>query len=103
VPGVEGATAIALGEAHSCAIVAGGAVRCWGDNPFGQLGDGTKEDRASPAAVVGLGRARAITAGAAHTCAIDEAGTVSCWGSNRSGELGDGTLDDHASPKEVAW
>ncbi|MCC7542696.1 MAG: hypothetical protein IT379_41150 [Deltaproteobacteria bacterium] len=45
VRGITGATALAVGTQHACALVAGGRVVCWGANQRGQLGDGTTTDR----------------------------------------------------------
>ena len=64
---------------------------CWGQNAYGQLGDGTDVfSRSPPAAVVGLTDAVQITAGYNHTCARRASGSVVCWGSTGAG-LGDGT------------
>jgi hypothetical protein len=49
------ATAIALGALHTCAIEAGGGVKCWGRNSEGQLGIGSLEEKTSPVAVPGAG------------------------------------------------
>jgi alpha-tubulin suppressor-like RCC1 family protein len=50
-----GAHGFAIGAQHTCAILPSGAVACWGQNSFGQLGDGTTTDRfAAPAIVTGL-------------------------------------------------
>ena len=84
------ATALAVGEEHACVVV-GGDVKCWGDNIWGALGDGTTTERYTPVSVVGLdGRVTSISAGAAYTCALSAAGNVKCWGDDLYGQLGDG-------------
>jgi len=94
------ATSIAAGGKHTCAITSTGAVRCWGDNSAGQLGDGTTSDRlAAPgqhASTVDLGgtTAVALAAGDFFTCALTQAGQVRCWGLNNHGQLGAGSTDN---------
>jgi len=100
-------TAIAAGDAHTCALQADGTVRCWGDNTFGQLGDGTNVGRLTPGLpVAGLVNAVAIAAGgtlgSAHTCALLGDGTVKCWGANGSGQLGTGDTLPSSVPVTVA-
>lgn len=86
-----GATRVAAGGQHSCAINAAGGVECWGANFLGQLGDGTQTDRTAAVPVSGLASGVvAIGTGANHSCALLANGTVRCWGMNSSGELGDG-------------
>ncbi len=87
----SGVTAISAGVAHTCAVVAAGAVRCWGANEFGALGDGTTTQRQVPTPVSGLTGITAVTAGAFHTCALTSGGGARCWGRNHEGQLGDGT------------
>ena len=93
---------VAAGESHSCALISNGAVQCWGKNVYGQLGDGTLEDRDDPVLVEGLEDAQAIAAGWGHTCAVTSAGAVFCWGYNDNGELGDGTTEHSSVPVEVS-
>jgi len=86
------------GGGHVCAALEDGRLFCWGDNQYGQLGDGTTSlDRerdgsykAPPQEVAGLdGPAALISAGSeGHTCAVTEPGTVYCWGFNESGQVG---------------
>jgi alpha-tubulin suppressor-like RCC1 family protein len=108
ISGVTGATEIAAGQNHVCALVAGGAVKCWGENGSGQLGNGTNVGNAScgwtsscnvtPTAVKGVGGTgslsgvSAIASGhsASHTCVVLSNGSPACWGYNASGQLGVG-------------
>jgi alpha-tubulin suppressor-like RCC1 family protein len=87
---VRGVRMAASGFMHACAVLATGEVRCWGENEFGQLGDGTRMNRGKPVVVAGLAPAVAVTTGYRHTCALHENAVVSCWGGNDLGQLGDG-------------
>jgi hypothetical protein len=85
----SGVVALDAGYAHTCAVMAGGGVKCWGQGLSGQLGDGRGLNRGTPTAVTGLaGAAAAIAAGGIHSCALLAGGAVECWGSNYEGELG---------------
>jgi alpha-tubulin suppressor-like RCC1 family protein len=98
-----GVTAIAVGYLHGCALTTAGGVQCWGYNGFGQVGDGTTNDRRVPVMVAGLAHGVvAITAGGGHSCALTSRGAVKCWGSNYLGELGDGTTTRRLTPVAVS-
>jgi len=101
-PPLTGATAIDGGLRHECAIVAGGAVKCWGHNAYGQLGDGSTNDSNVPVNVVGLTGISVLgLSDSFFSCAIGGGGTVSCWGENGSGQLGNGSTNDSYVPFAV--
>ncbi len=102
VSGLSGATAAAAGRDHTCTVVAGGQVRCWGQNFSGQLGDGSTTSSSTPVAVPGLTGATQVAAGAAHTCVLVAGGQARCWGSNSSGQLGNGTTTSSSTPVVVS-
>jgi alpha-tubulin suppressor-like RCC1 family protein len=80
---------------HSCAIRAssGGAV-CWGGNNWGQVGDGTQENRSVARAVIGLASGVvSLAVGVSSNCALMTGGVVQCWGANHHGQLGAPSAD----------
>jgi alpha-tubulin suppressor-like RCC1 family protein len=102
VIGLPPASAIAVGGFHACAVLLdGGAVRCWGANTFGALGNGTTTSSNVPVPVAGIFNALTITAGGFHTCALLSGGDVQCWGDNFDGQVGDGTNTDRLVPAQV--
>lgn len=90
------ATAIAAGDEHSCALVTGGKIACWGSNDAGQLG--IASDSRVPVFPDSFGTVTAISAHGATTCAVTDANEMWCWGDNSSGQLGDNTNKSRAIP-----
>ena len=103
LPSGATATAIASGQDYSCAATSAGAF-CWGENEYGQLGNGTTTASPTPVAAhlpSGVS-ATAIAANFRHTCAAVNAGGVYCWGENDFGELGNGTTNNSPTPVQVS-
>lgn len=90
VLGLANVVSLAAGDQHSCAIVEGGKVFCWGNNEYGQLGAGTDAPTivATPIEVKGLTGAKQINLGSGFSCAIADGDKVYCWGRNDKGQLG---------------
>jgi len=95
------ATSLAAGSLHSCAIVVGGGVKCWGEGSDGQLGAGVTSNFDVPIPVFGLSAATAIAAGFKHTCVLVAGGGVTCWGKNTDGQVGNGSTSAIELPSEV--
>ncbi len=99
---LAGVLSIVGGETHTCALLAGGGVSCWGDNYYGQLGDNTADDHLLPNPVSTLaGGVQSISAGLRHTCAVTAGGGIACWGWDLDGQLGDGQGSDRLVPAPV--
>jgi alpha-tubulin suppressor-like RCC1 family protein len=94
-----GAAAASAGGGQTCALTPGGGILCWGNNKYGQLGDGTGEKRNVPTAVAGItqGAAKVVT-GWNHTCAVMGNGELQCWGWNYYGQLGNGNRTSQSKP-----
>jgi alpha-tubulin suppressor-like RCC1 family protein len=103
------ATQIAPGGRTSCAILTGGNAYCWGDNTYGQIGDGTTTARTSPTLVLGgytwasLSSENDTYHGNATTCGVTTTGVGYCWGYNTFGQVGDGTTEQRLSVCHRPW
>ena len=104
---------IGAGYAHSLAVAQDGTVWAWGENGYGQLGNGThttggqSASNATPTHVVGpsgtgtLNNVVAVTGGGQHSLALKADGTVWAWGWNYFGQLGNGSNDESDVPVQV--
>lgn len=105
VEGLSGVASLALGEAHSCALIEGGAAKCWGNNSLGQFGNGVEAVNEgyvlTPSAVVELEGAVSVSSGYLFSCALLGDDTTQdavsdarakCWGNNEFHQLGNGDI-----------
>jgi alpha-tubulin suppressor-like RCC1 family protein len=91
---------VVTGEKHSCVLTQGDTVECWGDDEYGELGDGSNTDSGS-SVDVGLSNVTDLAAGALHTCAI-AGGQVYCWGRNSAQQTGQATGTSYNTPQAVS-
>jgi alpha-tubulin suppressor-like RCC1 family protein len=111
---LAGYTALALILSSAAAVAAGPAqarvsvipvvsrvVASWGDNSFGELGDGTLTTRPLYRDIAAGSDVVQVAAGRIHNLAVRSDGTVSAWGINDHGALGDGTTTDRSTPVQV--
>ncbi|SDJ63800.1 Por secretion system C-terminal sorting domain-containing protein [Flavobacterium noncentrifugens] len=89
------------GGYHAVALKSDGSLWAWGKNVSGQLGDGTFEDKTTPAQIGSNKNWLMISAGNEHTMAIKNDGTLWAWGENTYGQLGDSTYISSNLPKQI--
>ena len=110
---VSGITdAVSVSSDHDwgyCAVLSTGGVDCWGDNEFGQLGNGTiggpggeQTDPGydTPQTVSSITDATSVFPAGSSYCAVLATGGVDCWGANTNGELGNGTVGGPDGPPD---
>lgn len=90
----SGVAGISAGGGHALYRLSDGSVYAAGWNQYGQLGDGSTMDRATPVRVQNLSNAQSISAGYVHSLALVSGGSVIGWGNNSYGQLGTGGTAD---------
>jgi len=90
VSGIENCIKISSGEKHVMALTSDGSVYTWGDNTYGQLGDGTNENQDTPKKIQKLSNIVDISSGSHHCMALSKNGKVYTWGDNIEGQIGNG-------------
>ncbi|MCQ2607224.1 MAG: hypothetical protein MJ197_00855 [Bacteroidales bacterium] len=103
---LENVIAISIGQTHAYALLATGEVVAWGSNAYGQLGDGTEQDKNTPVyvrknATEHLSNIQMIAAGGTHGYALTTEGTVLSWGDNQADQLACGDSDAHLYPTYI--
>lgn len=103
VSGLTNPVVITGGGFYSAALMADGTVRTWGNNSYGQCGDGTTNNHPTWIQVSGLSNIVALSGGWIHVLAVRADGTAWTWGDNSYGEIGDGGSEPmQLSPVQVA-
>lgn len=95
------AGSVSAGGGHACAVLDSGQAVCWGNNRYGQIGNGNRERQRTPVVVKGLSDVTSISAGDSHTCAVRSSGQALCWGWNDAGRLGVGDTSNRYLPVPV--
>ena len=99
----SGVQSVALSDYSACAVTVAGGLKCWGDNQFGNLGNGGEGSVVpTPVDVIGLDSgALSVSPSVFSSCAVTQVGGVKCWGRNTSGQLGNGSIFSSLVPVDV--
>lgn len=99
---------VVMGEDEACALSKAGTVKCWGENPYSELGDGTTTQRLKAVYVhtsnsdsSPLSNIDQIAVGRDHACSLSAANAVQCWGRNSAGQIGDSSTTTRATPVAI--
>ncbi len=105
---LSGMVAVSAGWSHTCALTERGALKCWGENDYGELGNGTTTNSFAPVDVLEAAGSSTPLSGvvqisvATHlSCALLSGGRVKCWGGNDYGNLGNDSTADSYTPVDV--
>ncbi len=101
IPPTPTISQVVAGYNHSLVLKSNGTLWAWGNNGYGQLGDGTTGDKSLPVQIGAGSTWVSVAAGTSHTLALKSDGTLWAWGYNNSGQLGDGTTLSKSSPVRI--
>lgn len=101
VSGTDDGLCVYAGGETTCGIRPGGALWCWGDNQFGEVGIGSTKQKISLPADTGLRGVSTVALGDDHVCAVADSG-LRCWGANNSSPTGLSGAGPFLAPKPVA-
>lgn len=96
---LENVTSVSLGDSYSAAITENGDLYCWGDNSWGEVGNGSRADQTRPVKI--LEHVTSVSLGNGYSAAITENGELYCWGDNDYGQVGNGSTTDQLTPVKV--
>lgn len=99
VPGIDDATAVAVGYTHACAIRRDATLWCWGTGDNGELGDGRRVSSWTPVLVPLPSPVIRVVAGNLETCARLADRRWFCWGANRNGAIAPRDTGPITSPR----
>jgi alpha-tubulin suppressor-like RCC1 family protein len=102
VKGIANVKAISAGGDYTCALTNEGKVSCWGNNQYGQLGNGITIAQKVAVGIKEMNvKFTVISTSASFACGLAEDNVVYCWGNNDRGQLGNGTTANSAIPTKV--
>jgi hypothetical protein len=93
---------VSVGHGHVLALRTDGTVWGWGENSYGEIGDGTTTKASQATKARGIDRIMAIAAGQSFSIAVKDDGSVWSWGNNNFGQLGDGSTVNHSTARAVS-
>lgn len=99
----RGVSALSVGSLHTCVIMNRGAIKCWGMNNFGELGNADADNmNATPVDVEGLtSEVTALSLGNFYTCVVTKRGGIQCWGKGTAEEKGSNVRIDSSTPVDI--
>ena len=94
---------ISAGYEHSLAVKSDGSLWAWGNNDYGQIGDGTTYNRYSPVPIGPDNDWVMVSGGFSHSLAVKSDGQLWAWGKNNYGQLGLGHNNNRLEPTLIRF